>query len=156
MQPGLILLTAIAILQAVPAVAACAEDQIELRGDWGSARFTVEIADDADERAQGLMNRPQMASQDGMLFVYDHAQSVSFWMRNTLIPLDMIFIDPTGTVTRVHSNAVPLDETAIPGGSGVIAVLEVNGGLSEVFGIGPGTQVRHPSFAKDDPVWPCD
>ncbi|WP_240512122.1 DUF192 domain-containing protein [Pseudoruegeria sp. SK021] len=140
----------------MPAFAVCDLEQVELRGTWGSARFDVEIADDPDERAIGLMNRASMPRQSGMLFVYEEPQSVAFWMRNTLIPLDLIFIDQTGIVTRVHQNAIPLDETSIPGGRGVLAVLEVNGGLSEVLGIAPGSEVRHPAFKNNDPSWPCD
>ncbi|MDH5454180.1 MAG: DUF192 domain-containing protein, partial [Paracoccaceae bacterium] len=118
------------VLAAPAAWAGCSETRADLRGDWGAARFTVEVADDAAERGRGLMHREQMAASAGMLFVYEHPQRVSFWMRNTLIPLDMIFMDQTGTVTRVHENAVPLDETGIRGGDGVQFVLEINGGLA--------------------------
>jgi len=84
------------------------------------------VADDAAERAQGLMFREAMPLSSGMLFVYGRPQRVSFWMRNTLIPLDMIFADARGVVTRVHAEAVPLDETPIDGGEGVQFVLEIN------------------------------
>ncbi|OSP56251.1 hypothetical protein BV911_02880 [Pseudoruegeria sp. SK021] len=156
MRPPFWLICGGAALVAMPAFAVCDLEQVELRGTWGSARFDVEIADDPDERAIGLMNRASMPRQSGMLFVYEEPQSVAFWMRNTLIPLDLIFIDQTGIVTRVHQNAIPLDETSIPGGRGVLAVLEVNGGLSEVLGIAPGSEVRHPAFKNNDPSWPCD
>lgn len=136
------------------AAKACAEDEVLLRGAFGMARFSVEIADDAGERAQGLMNRKSMARGAGMLFVYPRAGSVSFWMRNTLIPLDMIFLNPAGVVTRVHSNATPLDETPIPGGDGVLAVLEINGGLAEAYGIEPGVEMKHPAFGAEA-AWPC-
>ncbi len=76
-------------------------------------------------------------------------------MKNTLIPLDMIFIDATGTVTRIHENAVPLDTTGIDGGTGVVAVLEVNGGLASALGITEGSEVRHPSFDSRAAAWPC-
>lgn len=140
---------------ACPAVAACVPDRVDLRGDWGQAGFTVEVADDAAERAQGLMNVPAMPSGQGMLFVYDAPQRASFWMRNTLIPLDMIFAGPDGTVTRVHENAQPLDETPIDGGPGVQYVLEINGGLAGALGISPGTQLRHPAIAQDRAAWAC-
>jgi hypothetical protein len=141
-------------LAAGAALADCAPDRIDLRGPWGAARFTVEVADTGAERAQGLMHRESMPRGAGMLFVYDRPQSVSFWMRNTLIPLDMVFADAQGKVTRVHAEAVPLDETAIRGGPGVQYVLEINGGLAEAFGIGPGTEMRHPSIGPEA-VWPC-
>ena len=137
------------------AIADCAPDRVDLRGDWGAARFTVEVADTADTRAQGLMFRDSMATGAGMLFVYERPQTVSFWMRNTLIPLDMLFIDAKGNVERIHKNAVPLDETPIQGGNNIFAVLEINGGLADRFGITPGTTLRHPAFAGNAPVWPC-
>lgn len=145
------------VLSSVPAEAeVCREDQVNLRGDWGSARFSVEVADDNQERAVGLMNRSSMPRSHGMLFVYDGPTRASFWMRNTLIPLDMIFLDPTGTVTHIHENAVPLDETPIFGGDGVLAVLEINGGLSSAIGIEVGSQLRHPAFDAQQAAWPCD
>jgi uncharacterized protein len=143
-------------LSASTASAACTDTAVDLRGDWGTARFTVEVADDPAERAQGLMNRPSMPRSAGMLFLYDAPQRATFWMRNTLIPLDMIFMDPTGTVTRVHENAVPLDETTIDGGPGVQAVLEINGGLASAIGIAEGSQLRHPGLDQTVAAWPCE
>ncbi|WP_372602920.1 DUF192 domain-containing protein [Actibacterium sp.] len=147
---GLIL----SILAAGPGLAMCDEDQVALKGDWGEARFRVEIADDSEERALGLMYRPSMPAGQGMLFVYPAPQRAVFWMKNTLIPLDMIFVDATGQVSRVHSNAVPQDLTPIDGGEGVLAVLEINGGLAAQIGIAPGTVLRHPAFGGDA-IWPC-
>ena len=76
-------------------------------------------------------------------------------MKNTRIPLDMIFMAPSGKVTRVHENAIPFDETRIEGGEGVKFVLEINGGLSRRLGINEGSELRHPVIGPD-PVWPCD
>ena len=148
---------ALALLIAGPAVAedACRPDQVQLRGDWGQARFTIELADDEAERAKGLMHREAMPQAAGMLFVYPATRTVGFWMKNTLIPLDMIFLDATGTVARVHSNAIPGDLTPIMGGSDIKAVLEINGGLAERLGIAPGTQLRHPSFKPERAAWKC-
>jgi uncharacterized membrane protein (UPF0127 family) len=78
-----------------------------------------------------------------------------FWMKNTLIPLDMIFADAAGRVTRVHAMAVPGDETPVEGGAGVQFVLEINGGLAERLGIAPGAELRHPAIG-DGAAWPCD
>lgn len=139
---------------ATVASAECADDRVELRGDWGTARFSVEVADEPQERAIGLMNRENLSRSAGMLFVYERPQRVMFWMKNTLIPLDMIFVDETGTVTRVHENAIPLDETGIDGGEGVKYVLEINGGLAGRLGISPGTELRHPAIG-DDAAWSC-
>ena len=135
--------------------ASCAIDRVDLRGDWGKARFSVEVADDPSERSQGLMHRESMPRSAGMLFVYDRPQRVALWMRTTLIPLDMIFLDETGTVARVHENAIPLDETAIPGGDSIQYVLEVNAGLSALFGIEEGTELRHPSIGENA-AWSCE
>jgi uncharacterized membrane protein (UPF0127 family) len=143
------------VLAAGPLRAACQDDQVELRWPGGSARFTVEIADDVGERAQGLMMRDKMASSAGMLFVYDRPEHVSFWMKDTLLPLDMVFVGPDGAVTAVHSNAVPLDESPIDGGPGVQFVLEINGGLAERLGIAPGAEMRSPRVDQSRALWSC-
>lgn len=123
--------------------------------DNAIVRFSVEIADDAAERAQGLMNRESMAASSAMLFVYDAPQSVSFWMKNTLIPLDLLFIDAAGQVKAVHPMAKPLDTTPIPGGEAIQYVLEINGGLAGQLGLGPGSVLRHPSIDQTLAIWPC-
>ena len=133
----------------------CELGTVDLRGDWGTARFSVEVADDPAEQAQGLMHRTEMPIASGMYFVNERPRRTSFWMRNTLIPLDMLFIDAQGVVRHIHHNAIPLDETPIPGGDAVLTVLEINGGLAAGIGISIGTQVRHPAHAAWSPVWPC-
>ncbi len=90
-----------------------------------------------------------------MLFIYEAPAELTFWMRNTLISLDLIFIDATGRVTRVHHDARPLDETLIPSQGKALAVLEVNGGMARALGIGPGSELRHPAFDQDRAAWPC-
>ncbi|WP_245824407.1 DUF192 domain-containing protein [Pseudoruegeria aquimaris] len=134
---------------------ACRADLIELRGPFGTSRFTVEVVDTAASRAQGLMFREHLPSGAGMLFVYDRPQNVAFWMKNTLIPLDMIFMAEDGTVRRVHADAVPGDLTAIPGGEDIRFVLEINAGLAGAIGIAPGAQARHPAIPADRAAWPC-
>jgi len=134
---------------AVQASAGCSPDRVTVAGDWGRANFTVTLADDDASRAQGLMNVPQMATLAGMLFVYPEPQRATFWMRNTLIGLDMIFIGPDGAIRYIHENAVPLDETVIDGGQGVLAVLEVNAGMVARLGIKTGDIVQHPAFGAD-------
>ncbi|MDE4131669.1 DUF192 domain-containing protein [Phaeobacter sp. QD34_3] len=142
---------------AAPALAAqdCVRHRVDLRGDWGQAAFTVEIADTEQSRAQGLMFRDSLARGAGMLFVYERPARAAFWMKNTLIPLDILFLDETGRVTSVHANAIPHDETPIPGGDRVFAVLEINAGLAQRYGIGPGSEMRHEVFSNNTPVWPC-
>ncbi len=133
----------------------CREDRVSLRGDFGAVHFRVEIADDEEERARGLMMRESMPRGAGMLFVFERNMRVSFWMENTLIPLDMVFVDETGRVTRVHQEAIPGDRTQIPSGGPVRYVLEINGGLAAALGITAGSEMRHPSISGDGAVWPC-
>lgn len=135
------------------ALADCKPGQLDLRWPGGQARFTVEVADTDSTRAKGLMNRDKMAASAGMLFVYDSPRRASFWMKNTLIPLDMIFADASGVVTGVHANAIPHDITPIDGGDGVKFVLEINGGLARRLGIAEGAEMRHAKI--DAPNWPC-
>jgi len=135
--------------------AECSPGAVTVIGDWGTARFAVDVADDPAERSRGLMFVEAMPVMRGMLFVYDRPQPASFWMRNTLIPLDMIFADETGTIRHVHVNAVPLDETPISGGDGIQYVLEINGGLSDRLGIGVGDLLQHPAIGPD-PAAPCE
>ena len=149
---------ATALLAALPnaAAAACSEDRVEIRVPFGTLRFRVEVADDPQERAIGLMHRESLPRFSGMLFVYERPQPVSFWMENTLIPLDMIFLDSGGVVQRVHANAIPLDRTPIPGGPDIQYVLEINGGLAGELGIVPGAVLRHPAITPELAAWSCD
>ncbi len=135
--------------------AQCSKDHVLLRGDWGQARFSIEVADNAESRARGLMHRESLPPMAGMLFVYPAPRQVGFWMKNTLIPLDMLFVDSTGTVTSLHHMAIPHDERPIFGDSDTIAVLEINGGLARRMGISAGTQLQHPAFDQDGAAWPC-
>lgn len=146
---------ALGLALAGPAAAACSDASVEVRGPGGQARFNVELADSPAERARGLMFRDAMSASAGMLFLYPVPQPASFWMKNTLIPLDMIFADETGVVRRVHSMAVPGDLTSINGGPGVLAVLEINGGLASRLGIVPGSELRHPALDQTIAAWPC-
>ena len=141
-------------LWAGAAVAQCAPDVVTVKGDFGQARFKVAVADDNAERAQGLMNVPQMPTMSGMLFVYEEPQTASFWMRNTLIPLDMIFAAEDGTVRNIHARAVPLDETPILGGDDIQYVLEINGGLAARLGLAPGDVLQHPAIGPEAAL-PC-
>lgn len=132
----------------------CSDDTVLLRGDFGEARFSVDLAVTPQERNRGLMFVDKMPSSHGMLFVYERPQNVAFWMKNTLIPLDMVFVDAQGVVQNVHVNAVPGDLTPIPGAGDIQYVLEVNGGLTKRLGIGPGAELRHPAIENAN--WSCD
>ena len=138
------------------ALADCREDSVHLRGAWGQARFSVEIADTHETRARGLMHRESLPRSAGMLFIADRPERAIFWMENTLIPLDMLFIDAAGVVQHIHHEAQPLDRTPIDGGDNVLMVLEINGGLSRRMGIGTGSEIRHPRLDPALAAWPCE
>jgi uncharacterized membrane protein (UPF0127 family) len=110
--------------------------------------FQVEVMRDDAERAQGLMYRRSLAPDRGMLFDFGRVEPVSMWMKNTYIPLDMLFIRPDGTIARVAANAEPLSTQTIPSGEPVVGVLEVAGGTAARLGIKPGDRVEHPMFRK--------
>jgi uncharacterized protein len=119
------------------------ETVVTIRSGGGREhRFTVELARSLSEQAMGLMNRSSLAPDRGMLFPYDPPQSTSFWMKNTLIPLDIIFIRPDGTIGRIAANTTPLSLEPIPSLEPVSAVLEIAGGRAAQLGIGPGDLVR--------------
>ncbi len=133
----------------------CAPGVLDLRDADATLRFEVEVMDSEEGRARGLMFRESLPRFGGMLFVYPEPEPVAFWMRNTLIPLDMLFFDETGRLTRIHENAVPLDETPIPGGNDILYVLEVNGGTVASLGIELGAEMRSPAVDPAVAAWPC-
>jgi len=135
--------------------AACTPGSLDLRWLGGQAHFTVEVAADQAAREKGLMFRDHMASSAGMIFVYQAPTHARFWMKNTLIPLDMIFADETGRVTVVHSDAVPQDLTPIDGGEGVMYVIEINGGLAKRIGIAAGAEMRFDLIDPSKALWSC-
>ncbi|MDP1964415.1 MAG: DUF192 domain-containing protein [Reyranella sp.] len=111
-------------------------------------KFEVDMATNDAERSHGLMFRKSLGPYEGMLFDFHQEQPVSFWMKNTLIPLDMIFIAADGTIRHIHSNAVPLSTDAIPSQFPVRGVLEINGGSAKLLGLKPGDKVKHPIFGN--------
>jgi uncharacterized membrane protein (UPF0127 family) len=112
----------------------------------GVRHFTVEIADTDATRESGLMFRKSLAPNRGMLFDFGTPQSVTFWMKNTLIPLDMIFIGKNGHVVSIARDAAPMSEALIPSGGPIVAVLEVRGGRAAEIGVKPGDEVRDRIF----------
>jgi uncharacterized protein len=109
-------------------------------------RFTVELADSDERRAYGLMHRDAMPPDHGMIFDFKADQPVAMWMRNTRLPLDMLFIARDGKVVNIRERAVPFDETSIYSDGPVRSVLELNGGTVSRLGIKPGDVVRHALF----------
>jgi uncharacterized protein len=140
------------ILFAGPAIAqpqpTLPQSPLVILTEKGPQRFTVELADTDASRARGMMFRTSMAPDAGMLFDFHREQMASFWMSNTLIPLDMIFIKADGTILNIHQRAIPRDETGINSAGPVRGVLEVNGGTVARLGIKPGDKVQHAIFGN--------
>ena len=109
-------------------------------------RFEVEIADDATERAEGLMYRQTMADNAGMLFLYPAPQQVQFWMKNTPMSLDIVFVRADGTIARIAEHTTPFSEDMIPSGEEVVAVLEVKAGMMHQLGVRAGDRLKHPTY----------
>ena len=107
----------------------------------GTHRFTVDVAATPEQQEKGLMFVKHLAPDRGMIFPYDPPQPVAFWMHNTLIPLDIIYIRADGTIARI-ANAKPLDDTPLPSGEPIAAVLEIAGGRAAELGIGEGDKVN--------------
>lgn len=108
----------------------------------GERKFTVELALDPQQRQQGLMFRKTMAPDAGMLFDFGGSRDVAMWMKNTDLPLDMLFIDRTGQITHIHEGAKPQDETIISSEGPVKFVLELNAGAVKTNGIKVGDKIR--------------
>lgn len=122
--------------------------QLLIETGKGRFPFVVEIAATPADRQQGLMFRRELPAWSGMLFDFERPQPVAMWMKNTLIPLDMLFIDAGGKVVRVAENTEPLSLTSIPAPVPVLAVLELNGGTAARIGIRAGDRVVHPMFTR--------
>ncbi len=123
-------------------------ETVEIVTSRGRPRFQVEIAATRAEQARGLMFRKSLAPDRGMLFVYKRPQPAAYWMKNTLIPLDIIYIQPDGRILSIVRNARPHDETPLPSGGLVLGVLELAGGRAAQLGILPGDRVLHRIFPK--------
>ena len=132
------------IAVSLPLAACSDESKLTIHSAGGDHTFNIEVVDTAKGRAQGLMYRQELAPDAGMLFDFLAEQSVSFWMRNTFIPLDMLFITGEGVVKNIHVNARPHDPTGIPSDGPVQFVLEIPGGRSVELGIKAGDTVTHP------------
>jgi uncharacterized membrane protein (UPF0127 family) len=140
---------------------ACSPDWVIFQTGSDPVTVRVEVADDESERARGLMYRRELARGNGMLFIYDSPRAVSFWMRNTYIPLDLVFLDQTGTIRHIHHNAVPLDETPIPGAAPGDPrperqmILEIGGGEADRLGLKVGQPMAYPRLQQDLAALPC-
>jgi uncharacterized membrane protein (UPF0127 family) len=121
-------------------------ESLVIETDSGQHRFEVEIADDPRERSLGLMYRRSMAPDQGMLFDFLQEQPASFWMHNTYISLDMLFLRADGTIESIAERTTPLSDRSVPSKGPVRFVLEVNGGLSDELGIEVGDRVSGPAI----------
>jgi len=121
-------------------------DKLIIETQKGPVSFSVELADTQEERAVGLMNRTEMARDHGMLFDFEQNRDVLMWMKNTILPLDMLFIRPDGVIEAIAADTVPFSEAIIASPGPIRYVLEINAGEAASQGILPGDQVIHPGI----------
>jgi len=122
------------------------EERLELVTATGVHALSVEVARTTDQQALGLMFRTSLPDTKGMLFPHEEPRESTMWMRNTYIPLDMVFINPDGTVHRIEKRTEPFSERIIPSNGPVAAVLEIAGGGADRIGLKAGDKVRHAMF----------
>ena len=135
------------LLAFAPAALAEAREELAIVTANGRHVFRVEIADDPEERVQGLMFRKSLAPDAGMLFLSGRNEPQSFWMKNTEIPLDLLVISQDGRIADLHERAVPVSLQPIASKVPVWAVLEVAGGTAAKLGVRPGDRVEHRAFS---------
>ena len=134
------------LFMVVPAASQAERETLIIETQNGAHTFQVEIADDPTERERGLMFRRDMAENAGMLFDFRVDAQASFWMRNTYISLDMLFIEADGTIESIAKRTTPLSERSVRSEGPVRFVLEINGGLSDALGITPGDVATGPAI----------
>ncbi|HYD44411.1 MAG TPA: DUF192 domain-containing protein [Phenylobacterium sp.] len=139
---------ALAALAAPAAAKPAALQSLEIVTAKGRHAFQVEFVDNDETRARGLMHRKSLAPNRGMLFDFKTERPVAFWMKNTLIPLDMIFVRADGRILSIARNTTPLSEAPVPSGGPVRAVLEIPGGRAAQLGVLPGDRVLHRIFPR--------
>jgi uncharacterized membrane protein (UPF0127 family) len=144
-RPAFVLCLLISLLTS-PTRAQGGLEPLEITTATGTHAFQVEIANNEASREKGLMYRRFMPADRGMLFEFERSEPVAFWMKNTYISLDMVFIARDGTVTHVAANAEPLSEAIVPSGGPCVAVLELNGGEAARIGLREGDKVRAAFF----------
>ncbi|WP_442753719.1 DUF192 domain-containing protein [Methylocystis sp. JAN1] len=133
---------------AVGARAEAPLQRLEFVTSSGPHEFHVELADTPGERAKGLMYRKHMPADQGMLFDFHEETPVMMWMKNTYIPLDMVFVSRHGMVTAIAADTVPMSEATISSDGPAYAVIELNAGTASRIGLKPGDLVRHPAFKR--------
>jgi uncharacterized protein len=155
------LLAAAIVLVNMPAISQAAEPAHLLR-DFGRDQIIIAassqrcivldvyVAATPEQRRNGLMYVESMDTNEGMVFIYSRPAEISMWMKNTLIPLDMLFFDTSLRIQHIHQNGIPLSEAIISSNGPVIGVIELNGGTAELFGILPGDRIILPSAISTD------
>jgi uncharacterized membrane protein (UPF0127 family) len=121
-------------------------EQLTIETRNGPAQFVVEVAGDSGRQSRGLMFRESLADDHGMLFDFPRPEPVTFWMRNTLISLDIVFIGEDGRILNIAERTTPRSDAPVPSIGPVRGVLEIRGGRAEELGIRPGDRVRHRIF----------
>ena len=139
---------AFAMLAAPASGIAAGTGTLVLKTATGDHAFNIEVMASDQERALGLMFRRSLPENAGMLFLYDRPQPATMWMKNTLIPLDMVFISADGKVHRIEENAEPFSTTLIPSEGPILGVLELNGGEAAKIGLKRGDKVLYPGLPK--------
>jgi uncharacterized membrane protein (UPF0127 family) len=148
---GYVALAALILIVELPGGLASAQtpgprEELTIAGKSGPHEFQVEIADEPRETEFGLMFRRSMGENEGMLFDFGGEEPRSFWMRNTYIPLDMLFIKGDGTIESIAERTTPLSDKSVPSKGAVRYVLEINAGTSDELGIEPGDKVSGPAL----------
>jgi uncharacterized membrane protein (UPF0127 family) len=136
------------VLLAPACVLAGGKGTLVLKTETGEHSFDVEVMTTHGERAKGLMFRRSLPERSGMLFLYDRPQAATMWMKNTFIPLDMVFIAEGDTVHRIESNAEPFSTAIISSEGDIIAVLELNAGEAARIGLKRGDKVIYPGLGQ--------
>ncbi|WP_146620030.1 DUF192 domain-containing protein [Acuticoccus sediminis] len=160
MRAALLLALALGAVSAAPVVAETVTASPSVAADTlpanvlvaetasGPHRFTIEIADDPVERSRGLMYREAMDQDAGMLFIFADESERAFWMKNTILPLDIIYADANGTVVSIAKDTTPFSTASIPSDGPTQYVLEVNAGVADEIGLEPGDKLIHRRIAR--------
>jgi uncharacterized membrane protein (UPF0127 family) len=146
MVQRLILICALLLGSPATFAAELPRDVVLVEAGASQYRFEVEVADDPSERATGLMYRTSLADNAGMLFLYPNPQPVEFWMKNTPLSLDIVFVRDDGTIARIAADTTPMSEDLIPSGEPVRAVLEVKAGTMRQLGVTAGDRLRNTTY----------
>jgi uncharacterized protein len=143
---GLVLACLLTLASATAFADSLPRDVVLLETSSSQYRFEVEVADDATERSEGLMGRAYLADNAGMLFLYPETRPVEFWMKNTPLSLDIVFVREDGVIARIAESTTPMSEDLIASGEPVRAVLEVKAGTMRQLGVAVGDRLRNPTY----------